>query len=152
MKRFTIFIISLLITLPCSIANADIYKWIDENGVIHFTNYSPPEQARILMKTNEIPYDEAADKNQMEAERMERLELVELELSEKEALIESRLRQADERIAEADQKVEEALQRVKELAEKAEAQYQKDRISYTYWPYYKHSYVYGFGFLFARYK
>ena len=133
MKRFTLFAIILLTGLLGSIANADIYKWIDENGVIHFTNYSPPKQARILMKTTEITSDEAADKDQMKAEWMEILELAELEIAEKEALIESRLLEADERIAEADQKVEEALQQVQELTEKAESQYYKDRISYLYW-------------------
>ncbi|MFC1812103.1 DUF4124 domain-containing protein [Thermodesulfobacteriota bacterium] len=143
MKRFTLFIIILLMGLSGSIANADIYKWIDESGVMHFSNCSPPEQARILMKTTEIPYDEATDKDQMKAERMERLELAELELAEKEVLLERRQREADERIAEADQKAEEALQRAKELAEKAESQYERDRISYAYRPYYKYHYVYG---------
>jgi hypothetical protein len=143
MKRFTLFVIIFLFGLSGSIANADIYKWIDENGVIHFTNYSPPKQARVLMKTTEIPYDEAADKDQMKAERLEWLALAELELAEKEALLERRQREADERMAEADQKAEEALQRATELAEKAESQYERDRISYVYPTYYKYPYGHG---------
>ena len=48
---------------------ADIYRWTDENGVIHFANYAPPDGATIMMKTEELPYDEAADRERMEAER-----------------------------------------------------------------------------------
>ena len=33
---------------------ADIYEWTDENGVKHFTNYAPPDDATLLIKTEEV--------------------------------------------------------------------------------------------------
>ena len=51
-------------------AQADIYQWTDKNGVKHFTNYKPPAHATILMKTKEVPYDEAADRARIEADSL----------------------------------------------------------------------------------
>jgi len=62
MKGLKIF---LLIAAGCLIAgplNADIYEWTDENGVKHFTNYTPPDNATILIKFEELPYDEVKEK------------------------------------------------------------------------------------------
>ena len=41
-------------------AGADIYSWTDENGVRYFTNQQPPKHAELLIKSPEIPFDEAA--------------------------------------------------------------------------------------------
>ena len=38
-----------------------MYSWIDDDGVKHFTNQPPPENARAVRQTEEIPYVEAAD-------------------------------------------------------------------------------------------
>ena len=55
MKRFKIMILAALWLSGFAAleANADIYSWTDENGVNHFTNYSPPKQAKLLIKTPE---------------------------------------------------------------------------------------------------
>jgi len=74
MKGLKIF---LFIAAGCLIAGplyADIYEWTDENGVKHFTNYTPPDNT-ILIKFEELPYDEAADRARIEAERQQQLEL-----------------------------------------------------------------------------
>jgi hypothetical protein len=35
-------------------ARADIYRWVDQTGVVHFSNYSPAEGAKVVIKeTNE---------------------------------------------------------------------------------------------------
>jgi hypothetical protein len=35
-------------------AQADIYRWVDQTGVVHFSNYSPAEGAKVVIKeTNE---------------------------------------------------------------------------------------------------
>ena len=65
-------------------AHADIYSWVDEDGVTHFTNHSPPKHAKLLMKTPEIPYDEEADNERREADR---LEAARQELAEREAFL-----------------------------------------------------------------
>jgi hypothetical protein len=70
--------------LAVSAAGADIYAWTDENGVKYFTNHAPPEQATLFMKTREIPYDEEADNQRRE---MDRLEVARQELAEREAFL-----------------------------------------------------------------
>ena len=102
----------LFIMINCmvtSFASADIYEWTDENGVKHYSNYAPPAESKILMKTDEEPYDEAADRARMEADRQELLELDRLELVQREAEIELREAEAERRLAEADRMMEEAL-------------------------------------------
>lgn len=39
---------------------ADIYSWVDNNGVRHFSN-RPPENQQKATRTKEIPHDAAAD-------------------------------------------------------------------------------------------
>ena len=80
--------------------HADIYEWTDENGVKHFTNYSPPDDATILMKSEELPYDEAADRARLEAEKQYQLELAKLEIAAREAELEQRVAEAERRAAE----------------------------------------------------
>lgn len=83
-------------------AQADIYQWTDKNGVKHFTNYQPPAHATILMKTKEEPYDEAADRARMEADRQYQLELDRAELAQREADIEQREAEAERKVREAE--------------------------------------------------
>ncbi len=109
MKGLKIF---LLIAAGCLIAgplHADIYEWTDENGVKHFTNFAPPDGATILMKTEEVPYDEAADRARIEAERQQQLELARLEIAEKEAELERRVAEAERRATEAERYAEETV-------------------------------------------
>ena len=70
MKGLKIF---CFVTVSCFMAAplyADIYEWTDQNGVKHFTNYTPPADATILIKTEELPYDEAADRERIAAEEL----------------------------------------------------------------------------------
>jgi hypothetical protein len=89
MKSLQIYILLLLLGLlgVCP-ANADIYVWTDESGIKHITNYAPPEQAQVLIRTPEIPYDPEADRQRREAERRERIAREKQELAEKEARLE----------------------------------------------------------------
>jgi hypothetical protein len=87
-------------------ARADIYSWTDENGVRYFTNYAPPKQAKILMKTPEIAYDEEADLQRRENDR---LEAARQELAEREAFLLQQQQEAERRIAEANARAEAAL-------------------------------------------
>ncbi len=109
--------IVLLVAAGCLIAGslqADIYEWTDANGVKHFANYAPPDHARILMKTAEVPYDEAADLARMEADRQYQLqyqlEIAKQEIAAREAELERREAEAERKAAEAEQRVREADQ------------------------------------------
>ena len=109
--------ILLLVAAGCLIAGsvqADIYEWTDANGVKHFSNFAPPDDARILMKTEEVPYDEAADLARMEADRQYQLqyqlEIAKQEIAAREAELERREAEAARKAAEAEERVREADQ------------------------------------------
>ena len=109
--------ILLLVAAGCLIAGsvqADIYEWTDANGVKHFSNFAPPDDARILMKTEEVPYDEAADLARMEADRQYQLqyqlEIAKQEVAAREAELERREAEVERKAAEAEDRVREADQ------------------------------------------
>jgi hypothetical protein len=125
----TVLKIFLYITVGCffaAVLNADIYEWTDEDGVKHYTNYAPAPEAKILMKTEELPYDEAADRARLEAERKERLELTRLELAERKAEIERREAEVEQRLAEAGRQAEETLSEAEKILHEA----RNDRYDY----------------------
>ena len=130
--------IMLLIAAGCLMAgslHADIYEWTDENGVKHFTNYSPPDDAKILMKTREIPYDEAADRARMEDERQYLEELAKLERAAREAELERRVAEAERRAAEAERYAQETLQATEQALNDASNSRWYYRVG-PYYPYY----------------
>jgi len=110
MNGFRLGVSILVIGIAASTSFADIYEWTDENGVKHYSNYPPSVESRVLMKTKEEPYDEAADRARMEAERQERLEMDRLEIVQREAELELRELEAERRLAEADRVAQAALQ------------------------------------------
>src|SRR5210317_1220654 len=98
-------------------ARADIYSWTDENGVNHFTNYSPPKQAKLLIKTPEIPYDEDADNQRRENDQ---LEVARQELAERETFLLQEQQAAERRIAEANARADAALLEADRILQEAE--------------------------------
>jgi len=115
MKSISMVFVMVITCLIASSLQADIYEWSDENGVRHFANYAPPDDAKIIMKTKEVPYDEAADRARREAEERQRLELTRLEIAEREADLERREVEAQRRLVEADREAEEMLQEAEEI-------------------------------------
>lgn len=105
----------LAVAAGASPSAADIYIWTDAAGVKHITNYSPPPQAELLMRTPEIPYDEDADRQRRDAERSDRLARERQELLEKEAALALREREAAQRIADAERRAAAALERSVQL-------------------------------------
>jgi len=109
MKSLKILLFLAAVCLFAGTLHADIYEWTDENGVKHFTNYAPPDDATILMKSEEVPYDEAADRARIEEERQQQLELAKLEMAAREAELERRETEAQRRAAEAERYAEETV-------------------------------------------
>lgn len=140
MKGLKIF---LLVAAGCLIAGslqADIYEWTDANGVKHFTNYAPPQAATVLMKTEEVPYDEAADLARMEADRQYQLEFAKQEIAAREAELERREAEAERRAAEAERYAQETVREADEYLNDAK----NDRWYYRsggYYGYYGPPYV-----------
>ena len=117
-------------------ARADIYSWTDENGVRYFTNYAPPKQAKLLMKTPEIAYDEEADLQRRENDK---LEAARQELAEREAFLLQQQQEAERRIAEANARAEAALREAGRILQDTEVanEYADDDNSSSYaYPYY----------------
>lgn len=124
--------------------NADIYEWTDEKGVKHFTNYAPPEHATILMKSEELPYDEAADRSRIEAERQQQLELAILEIAAREAELERLEAEAQRRAAEAERYAQETVRTADQYLDDARNDLHDSRgggyYGYLWPPYYRRWY------------
>lgn len=120
-------------------ASADIYSWTDENGVQHFTNQEPPEDAELLIKSPEISHDEEAHQRRLEEDR---LALARQELAEREAYLLQQQQEAERRLAAANARAEATLQQADQLLRDAEASAATyDNQSYSsvgfYNPYYR---------------
>ena len=70
MRRLSSMLVAGMLCCFYATVSADIYIWTDENGIKHITNTAPPAGAEILMQTEEIPYDEKADKERKAAEQL----------------------------------------------------------------------------------
>ena len=66
MKQLSLIIALLFIFFCFPVMSEQVYTWIDEHGVKHFTNDPPPEGATVVEKIEELPYDEAEDQKRME--------------------------------------------------------------------------------------
>ena len=142
--------IFLYITVGCfvsAVLYADIYEWTDEDGVKHYTNYAPAPEAKIMIKTEELPHDEAAHRARLEADREELLALARLELAERKAELELREAEAEQRLSEADRQAEETLREAEKLLDEARNErndygnYRYSNFSRGFYPYhYKNRY------------
>ena len=122
MKRLNIRVLILVLFgfagLAVSTAGADIYAWTDENGVKYFTNQAPPKQATLFMRTPEMPFDEEADKQRRE---MDRMAVARQELAEREAFLLEQQQAAERRIAAANARADEALREADRILQDAQA-------------------------------
>jgi len=60
MRRYRCIILFLILGLLPVSGYAQVYRYIDENGVERFSNQPPPAGAKIIEETKEIEYDKAA--------------------------------------------------------------------------------------------
>ena len=136
MRPMLIFLTSIIFCCVCSTAGADIYAWVDENGIRHYTNYAPPPQAKIIMKTEELPYDRQADTERMESERLDQLTAALQAVAEKETQLAEMQLAAEKRIEEANRKAQEALEQAEALLNEAQGgPYGYGGSRYGYYPY-----------------
>jgi hypothetical protein len=146
MRPANILLLSLF--LGCvfsSTGRADIYVWTDDEGIKHFTNYAPPANAQLLMKTQEIPYDEQADQERRETEEQQRQALAWQAIAEKEAMLAEQQQEAEQRMAADRRRTEQILQQAEDLLDNAAAEddvCDDSCLSYGYYPYYYLKYPY----------
>jgi hypothetical protein len=96
--------------------SADIYRWTDANGVMHFSNEPPPAGAKVLDKIEETPYDANADRERIKEERRYRIEREKLELEERKAELAVREREAQLKLEEANYRMQQAQQQEQQQA------------------------------------
>jgi hypothetical protein len=63
MKLLNLLIILMLTISGFSVVNADVYTWVDENGVRHYSNSLPEDAEDPEVLFSEYQYDESADNN-----------------------------------------------------------------------------------------
>jgi hypothetical protein len=77
MRSLQILFIVVLFAFGTSLAIADVYTWVDENGVRHYSD-SPPEGAKDVKAVfPEYQYDESADKERHAKEQEQINSLIE---------------------------------------------------------------------------
>lgn len=67
-------LIGILVWVPAS--NADIYSWIDKNGVKYYGNEPPENATDLKLLFKEEPHDAAADQQRTDKENREAVELI----------------------------------------------------------------------------
>lgn len=75
MKLLIVAVISFLVFSFPELLRADVYTWVDKNGVKHFSNEPPPEGVEVISKAREIPVDEAKDRERVEKDNQAMKEL-----------------------------------------------------------------------------
>jgi hypothetical protein len=68
MKLLKIFGAILFICFCASTSSANIYSWVDENGITHFTNYSPPPAAKMVVRDIPVSHSMVPEKESVEKE------------------------------------------------------------------------------------
>jgi hypothetical protein len=61
----------MLIIFGVSAANADVYTWVDENGVRHYSDSPPEDEEDAKVVFPEYQYDQSADKQRTEKDRQQ---------------------------------------------------------------------------------
>ncbi len=100
--------------------SADIYRWTDANGVMHFSNEPPPAGAKVLNKVEETAHDADADRQRIEAERRYRLEREKVELEGRKSELASRERAAQLNLEEANRRMQQAQQQQQQAQQQKE--------------------------------
>ena len=76
--------------------DAEIYKWIDENGVKHYSNMPPANARNVKVVGHEIQHDEAADQERVKAEQKETEALIEKNKKEEQQASEAEQKKLEE--------------------------------------------------------
>ena len=71
MKQVSITAVLLLVLFYPFVASGEMYSWIDENGVKHYSNEPPPPSTTAVEKETEIPYDAERDQERRERDEQD---------------------------------------------------------------------------------
>lgn len=136
MRSIVFYALFLVVGLWCAPVWADIYIWVDEEGVRHISNVHAPPQAKLLLRTEDTPSPADDHQARQAAERQRELERAQAEIREREEQLARREAELERRIEAAEKNAEAARDRI----EAAEARYERERkqavaFSYVVRPY-----------------
>lgn len=118
--RALIYLICMFMTaVGVPYAWADIYTWMDEDGVRHISNLNPPAHAEVLIRMEERSLDEAVVQAQQEAEEQQ------TQLRKREAQLSRQKAELERRLEEAEQRAQETLEEAEEHLAAVEARYSR---------------------------
>lgn len=138
--RYRPLLLALLCVLAPGAASAKLYKWVDANGKVHYSDKVPPEavtQEREVKSETGLTVDKVAappTREQLEAERRARAEAeararAEAEQAEKDRILlltwasaDEIERARDERVAAIDSRIRFAQERIGKLDEQIESE------------------------------
>ncbi len=97
--KLALILAAILIFIPgLSDLQAEIYHWIDENGVRHYGNEPPPEGRNITVLFEEYHYDESSDEERTQSDQKVLQKLInEIEEEERQAEAEQEKKKAAEK-------------------------------------------------------
>ena len=97
--KLAVMLVTIFLIMPgLSNLQAEIYHWIDENGVRHYGNEPPPENRNITVLFEEYHYDESSDKERTQSDQEVLKKLIEeIEEQERQAEAEKEKKKAAEK-------------------------------------------------------
>lgn len=108
--RAAICLISILAGVVwVSAAWADIYVWVDEDGLRHISNLNPPPHAEVLLHTEEPPHNDAAGRLIQEQRRRQEIKKRDANSRRREARLAQREAELERRIEAVEQNTQAAL-------------------------------------------
>jgi len=122
-RSIVFFALFLIVGLRWAPVWADIYIWIDEEGVRHISNVQAPPQAKLLLRTAETPPQTDDHQARQAAEQQRELEREQAEIREREEQLARREAELERRIEAAERDVEAAQNRI----EAAEARHEREK-------------------------
>ena len=106
---------------------ADIYSWVDADGIRHISDVNPPPGAQIFLRTPSTPaenrVEEALAREEEQDLRKARRAKEEERMREQRVALENRLAETEAKVEDAQR----ALERVQERLEAARARYESNR-------------------------
>ena len=70
-KQLSVLVALIICIFSPQAALAEVYGWIDENGVKHYSNEPPPPGTTVVKKKTEIPYDAERDQERRERDEQD---------------------------------------------------------------------------------
>ncbi len=62
-RRFAAIFITAIISTISAVSSAEVHKWVDENGLTHYSEFAPPVQERQVEKVKIDKTPESASEN-----------------------------------------------------------------------------------------